>query len=80
MKMNMEQRWKCYQGKTEVLGEKPVPVPLYPPKPHMDWPGIETRSQGWEAGNQFTQNYFKVLVLTELLYLVSHKNLSVKSG
>jgi hypothetical protein len=25
----------CWQGKTEELGEKPVPVPLYPPKiPH----------------------------------------------
>jgi len=23
----------CWQGKTEVLGEKPVPVPLFPPHP-----------------------------------------------
>jgi hypothetical protein len=27
-------------GKTEVLGEKPVPVPLYPPQiPHGPTPG-----------------------------------------
>jgi hypothetical protein len=24
------------QGKTEELGEKPVPVPLHPPNPHVD--------------------------------------------
>jgi hypothetical protein len=30
-----------WQEKTEELGEKPAPVPLYPPKPHMDRPGRE---------------------------------------
>jgi len=33
MKMSME-RWRerSLQGKTEVIGEKPVPVPNFPPQ------------------------------------------------
>jgi len=27
---------------TEVLGEKPVSVPLFPPQSHTAWPGIES--------------------------------------
>jgi hypothetical protein len=30
-----------WQGKTEGLGEKPVPVPLCPPQIPLDWPGRE---------------------------------------
>jgi hypothetical protein len=30
-----------WQGKTEVLGEKPTQVPLCPPQIHADCPGIE---------------------------------------
>jgi hypothetical protein len=29
-------------GETEVLGDKPVPVPLCPPQILCDWPEIET--------------------------------------
>jgi hypothetical protein len=39
-----------WQGKTEDLGEKPVPMPLCPHKSHMDWPGIEPGHPRREAG------------------------------
>jgi hypothetical protein len=39
-----------WQGKTEELGEKPVPVPVHH-KSHMDWPGIEPGPPRWEAGD-----------------------------
>jgi len=29
-------------GETEVLGERPVPVPLCPRQSDMEWSGIET--------------------------------------
>jgi len=37
-----------WQGKTEVLGGKPVTVPLYPPH-RLTW--ARTRALGWEAGD-----------------------------
>jgi hypothetical protein len=40
---------RYWQGKTEELGEKPVPVPLCPPQILLDWPGRETRPPRWEA-------------------------------
>jgi hypothetical protein len=40
-----------WQGKTEELGEKPVPVPLCPLQNPLDWPGREPRSPRWEAGD-----------------------------
>jgi hypothetical protein len=36
-----------WHGKTEELGEKPVPVPLCPPQIPLDWPGPPR----WEAGD-----------------------------
>jgi hypothetical protein len=41
--VNVEQQWLYWQGKTE----KPVPVPLCPPKTPLDWPVREpaVRSQ-----------------------------------
>jgi hypothetical protein len=41
------------QGKTEELGEKPVPVPLCPPQIPLDWPGREPGLPRWEAGDSF---------------------------
>jgi hypothetical protein len=40
--MNMEQsvEWELAE-ETEVLGEKPAPVPLFHHKSHMIWPGME---------------------------------------
>ena len=38
-----------WQGKTEILGEKPVTVPLCPPQIPMEWPGIEPGPPRWEA-------------------------------
>jgi hypothetical protein len=40
-----------WQGKIEVLGKKPVPVPLWPPQIQMDRPGIEPGAPRWEAGD-----------------------------
>jgi hypothetical protein len=49
----MEHRWNEIDGgKTEVLEEKPVPVPLCPPQiPHGLTPGIEPGPPRWEAGD-----------------------------
>jgi len=30
-----------YEEKIEVLGEKPVPVPLRQPQIHIDFPGVQ---------------------------------------
>ena len=41
-----------WQGKTEVLGGKPLTtVPLVHHKFHADWPGIEHGPPRWEAGD-----------------------------
>ena len=47
---SMEER--CWLKGVEVLGEKPVPVPLCPALcPHMEWwPGIQPSFVQWEAG------------------------------
>jgi hypothetical protein len=44
----VELYWK---GKTEGLGEKPVPVPLCPSQIPLDWPGREPGPPRWEAGD-----------------------------
>jgi hypothetical protein len=39
------------EGKIQVLGEKPFPVPLCPTQiPHVDWPGIEPGPPSLDAG------------------------------
>jgi len=38
-------------GKPESLGGKPVPSSLCPPNYYATWPGIETRSPQWQAGD-----------------------------
>lgn len=43
----VEVKW---QGKTEIFGEKPVLVPLYPPKKsHINWPETEPGPPQWKA-------------------------------
>jgi len=44
----VEWHWK---GKSEVLGEEPVAVLLSPPQNSYYWPGIETGTPWWEAGD-----------------------------
>ena len=46
----MEHRWNDTDGKTEVLGEKPVPVPLCPPQISHELAWNRTRAS--EAVNQ----------------------------
>ena len=47
----MEQRWNdTDRGMRDVLGEKPVPVPLCPPQAHTGRPGTETTHLWSEVG------------------------------
>ena len=47
----------CWQGKTKVLAEKPVPVPICHHTTDNDWAGLKPRPQGWQSS---TENVFLV--------------------
>jgi hypothetical protein len=58
-----------WQGKTEGLGEKPVPVPLCPPQIPLDCPGREPGRRGERPatnrlsyGTDHTRDYDDVLL------------------
>jgi hypothetical protein len=44
--------WNDTDWKTEVLAEKPIPVPLCSPKIHMKWSAIEPQPLQWQVGDK----------------------------
>jgi hypothetical protein len=64
--MNQQARstgWMILGGNTEALGQQPVPLPLCPPKTHMEWPVTQPQSQWWEANNCLSHGMDLIILL-----------------
>jgi hypothetical protein len=78
----MEHRWnEIDRGKTEILGEKPVPVPLCPPQiPHGPTPGSNPGLRGeMTATNRLSHGAAKASYFAHNIPLMYHILTQMKS-
>jgi hypothetical protein len=76
MMMSVEQSVEWVAGETEVLREKLAQCCFVHHKPHITWPGLESRSPQWEASDYLPELWHgQCFLMFQVLLLKKHSKM-----